>query len=258
MPSPFPGMNPYLERVGIWHDFHERFIPLAAEMLGGPLAPKYVTHIDEHVYIREMPLEERRLVGRGDVTVHRTPVVAGTRAGTVAVAPARVQIPQVDMEHLSFLEIRDRDNWEVVTVIELLSPANKYAGADREQYLAKRSQLLASAAHFVEIDLLRGGPRLPLKPLPDCDYYVMVSRVEERPEAGLWPIRLREPLPAVPIPLRSPDADVELDLQAALHRIYDAAHYELYAYREPPEPRLSAEDAAWAQQYVPPGLAMTP
>jgi hypothetical protein len=159
----------------------------------------------------------------------------------------------VDRERLSFLEIRDRDGWQLVTVIELLSPANKYAGPDREQYLAKRRELLASAVHFVEIDLLRGGPRMPMENLPECDYCVLVSRVETRPEAGVWPIRLREPLPPVRIPLRPPHADAQLDLQPVLHRIYDAAGYEDYIYRGPPHPQLNAEDAAWARQFVPGG-----
>ncbi len=81
-----------------------------------------------------------------------------------------------------------------MTVIELLSPTNKYAGPDREQYLVKRRELLASPVHFVEIDLLRGGPRMPMQDLPECDYCVLVSRVETRLDAGLWPIRLREPI----------------------------------------------------------------
>src|SRR5205807_8592511 len=106
-------------------------------------------------------------------------------------------------ERLAFVEIRDRVDRRLITVIELLSPTHRYAGPDREQYLAKRGQLLASGTHFVEIDLLRGGPRLPLKDLPECEYYVRVSRAEERPQAGLWPLRLRKRLPVIPIPLRS-------------------------------------------------------
>jgi hypothetical protein len=71
-----------------------------------------------------------------------------------------------------FLEIRDRQSRELITVVELLSPANKRAGADREQYMAKREELLKSAAHFVEIDLLRGGRPMPLERRPRCDYQI--------------------------------------------------------------------------------------
>lgn len=166
-------------------------------------------------------------------------------------APARTRLPAVDVERVSFVEIRDRDGWQLVTVIELLSPANMYAGPDREQYLAKRRELQGSTAHLVEIDLLRGGPRMPMEGLPECDYCVLVSRVEERPVAGLWPIRLRDPLPLVRIPLRPPHADAYLNLQELLHRVYDAAGYEDYIYRGQPQPLLRGEDAAWAQQFVP-------
>ena len=57
MPSPFPGMNPYLEQDDAWHDFHERFIPLVATLLGGQLRPRYIVKIDEHVYVHELAAE---------------------------------------------------------------------------------------------------------------------------------------------------------------------------------------------------------
>jgi hypothetical protein len=247
-------MNPYLEQEQVWHDFHERFCPAAAEVLTPQVRPGYVARIDEHVYIHELPAEPRHLAGRGDVSVARTGGGEAPRSATATVeAPARVQLPAIDIERLAFVEIRDRQDRRVVTVVEFLSPTNKYAGPDREQYLAKRGQLLASGVHFVEIDLLRGGPRLPLRNLPECDYYALVSRAEERPEADIWPIRLRERLPTIPIPLRAPHPDAQLDLQALLHRIYDAAGYEDDIYTGEPQPRLGPEDAIWARQFLPSG-----
>jgi hypothetical protein len=252
MPSPFPGMNPYLEQDTVWHDFHERFCPALAELLTPQVRPSYVARIDEHVYIHELPAEPRRLAARADVSLSRTQVTAGDQAGAVMLAPpVRVQLPAIDIERLAFVEIRDRVDRRVVTVIELLSPTNKYAGPDREQYLAKRGQLLARGTHLVEIDLLRGGPRLPLENLPNCDYYVLVSRAEERPEAGVWPLRVRDRLPVIPIPLRAPHADVQLDLQVLLDRIYDAAGYEDDIYIGEPQPRLTRRQAAWARRFLP-------
>src|SRR5262249_11882003 len=166
-------------------------------------------------------------------------------------APVQVWLPTVDVERSSLLEIRDRRNRQLITVIEVLSPSNKRPGPDREQYVAKREQVLHSSTHFVEIDLLRGYERMPMEPLPECDYCVMVSRVEHRLRAGLWPIRLRERLPAIPIPLRSQDKDLRLDLQEVLHRVYDAAGYENYIYDSTPEPALNPEDEAWARQFLP-------
>ncbi|MGH7224123.1 MAG: DUF4058 family protein, partial [Gemmataceae bacterium] len=157
----------------------------------------------------------------------------------------------IDVERLSFVEIRDRRDRQLVTVLELLSPSNKRQGPDREQYLAKRRQFLAGNVHLVEIDLLRGGPRMPVEDLPDCDYCIMVSRVEKRPDVGIWPVRLRERLPVIPIPLRAPDADARLDLQEALHHLYDAAGYEDYIYTGASQPPLHPDDAAWARQFLP-------
>jgi Protein of unknown function (DUF4058) len=261
MPSPFPGMNPYLEQVDVWHDFHERLLPHLAEVIGSQLAAHYIVKIDEHVYIHEPSAEQRGLIGRGDVLVssRRTGAQRGPATATAEEsAPAQVLLPAVDVEGQSFLEIRDCRDRRLVTVIELLSPTNKAAGPDREQYLGKRGQLLSSSAHFVEIDLLRGGPRMPFgTPEPSCAYYVLVSRMEGRPNAGIWPIGLRDSLPVVRIPVRAPDADAQLDLQSALHHVYDAARYENYIYEGTPEPELSEEDALWARQYLAPGREQT-
>ncbi|MDA1050875.1 MAG: DUF4058 family protein [Planctomycetota bacterium] len=249
MPSPFPGMNPYLEQASVWHDFHERFCPTVAEVLTSQVRPDYIVKIDEHVFIHELPDQRRGLLGRGDVTIASQSDQGTTSSATATIAaPAQVLLPAVDSESLSFLEIRDRDTMRLVTVIELLSPSNKQSGPDREQYVGKRSRLLNSAVHFVEIDLLRGGPRMPMKDLGECDYYVLVSRYQERPQAGVWPIQLRDPLPVIPIPLQPPHDDARLDLQKLLHRVYDAAAYEDYVYRGTPEPALEATDMEWSRQ----------
>jgi hypothetical protein len=252
MPSPFPGMNPYLEQEDVWHDFHERFLPHLAEVIGRQLAAYYVVKIDEHIYIHEPPAEGRTFLGRSDVFVATPQPTSQQSASATTEAPAQVELPSVDVERISFLEIRDRRDRRLVTVIELLSPTNKYSGPDREQYLGKRGRVLASSTHLVEIDLLRGGPRLPFAaPPPACDYYVLVSRMEKRPQADFWPIRLRERLPVIPIPLRESDADAQLDLQAGLHHVYDAARYENYIYEGSPHPVLNAEDEAWAGELLP-------
>ena len=110
--------------------------------------------------------------------------------------------------------------------------------------------MLNSSIHFVEIDFLRSRPRMPLEDLPACDYYALVSRFEERPQAGFWPIELRHPLPTLPIPLLASDAVARLDLQHLLHRVYDAAGYEDYIYRNEPEPALQPADLLWARQIL--------
>jgi hypothetical protein len=157
-----------------------------------------------------------------------------------------LQLPAVEVEkHLS-LEIRDRRNRRVITVLELLSPANKTPGADHDDYLAKRRQVLAGQTHLVEIDLRRGGRRPSPPELPACDYYALVSRYEDRPRVGFWPIGLRDPLPNLPVPLAENDPPVHLNLKAVLDRTYDLADYGKYIYQETPEPPLSADHEAWA------------
>jgi hypothetical protein len=253
MPSPFPGMNPYLEQADVWTDFHASYIVALRDALRPQLDPRYIVKIEEQLYIHEPTAEARRLHGKADVVAVPSGVATSRkRAAVVLDAPTQVTLPGSDVERLSRVEIRDRASRQLITAIELLSPANKYAGEDREQYLAKRGEVLASLAHFVEIDLLRGGPRMPLIGSPECDYCVLVSRAEKRPEAGLWPLLLRDPLPVIPIPVSSLDPDARLDLGPLLHRCYDSAGYQTYIYQGTPSPALSAKDAAWAEQVLKP------
>ena len=255
MPSPFPGMNPYLEHSSVWHDFHERFLPLAADALGSQVLPRYFVKIDEHLYVHELAEESRRLVGRADLSVTHLPSFgdAGRAGAQFLTAPAEVTAPDIDIESISYLEILDRETRQVVTVVELLSPSNKLAGPDRDQYVSKSRQLMWTNVNLVEIDLLRCGSRMHWVGMSACDYSVVVSRPQESPRAGLWPIQLRDRLPEIPVPLRPGDADARLDLQQLLHRIYDSAGYGYYIYDRAPEPALSPGDAEWARTFVPVG-----
>src|SRR3954466_4840651 len=98
MPSPFPGMNPYLEQDDAWHDLHERFLPAAAEALGVQVQPRYIVKIDEHVYVHELPPEPRRLLGRADLSVGQAPEAGPTPAAVELLeAPARIVLPVADI-----------------------------------------------------------------------------------------------------------------------------------------------------------------
>lgn len=254
MPSPFPGMNPYFEQPAVWSDFHTEFLTTLRRQLAPQVAPRYFVQIEQHIYIHDLPPEPRRLVGRADVSVSRPQGAAAGVAGVgLLEAPAEVRLPAQDVEEVPYLEVRDRAGRELVTVVELLSPSNKRPGPDREAYLAKRRELLRGPTHLVEIDLLRGGPPMPLEARPEGDYSVLVCRAGQRPAAGYWPVRLRDPLPVVPIPLRPPEPDARVDLQDVLHRTYDGPGYESFIYDGAPEPPLSSEDASWAERLVPRG-----
>jgi hypothetical protein len=252
MPSPFPGMNPYLEQADNWADFHTEFLTGLRHQLDPWIGPDYIVQLEKHVYIHELPPEPRRLLGRPEVSVVRSGTsTAGAPNLGVLEAPVEIQLPELDVERVAFLEIRDRHGRELVTVIELLSPSNKRPGDDRLQYLSKRREILRSTANLVEIDLLRGWPPMPAENRHEGDYAVMVSRAERRPTADFWPIRLRNRLPVIPIPLKPTDPDGQVDLQEVLHQAYDGGGYRKYIYDEPPEPPLTGADAEWAAQFVP-------
>jgi Protein of unknown function (DUF4058) len=250
MPSPFPGMDPYLEQEVIWHDFHERFLPAVAAYLSHQVLPRYIVLIDEHVYLYDVETEDHHPVGRPDLAVATTGgrFESEGRESVLGIieAPMQVRVPEMDEERESFLTVRDRTSREIITVVELLSPTNKRPGENRRRYLAKRADILTGTAHLVEIDLLRCTKPMPAEDRPECVYSVLVSRAGERPRAGFWPIGLRDPLPVVPIPLRADAPDAHLDLRAVIDRVYDEAGYRYFLYEHPPVPPLDGADAEWA------------
>ena len=250
MPSPFPGMNPYLEHPDIWPGVHYLLIAGMVRSVVAQCPKQYEVRPEKELYIREASADERRrMVYRADVGVSGPRVPAGAPAGAVAEAPTYATFEQsVTTDVHRWLEVRDLDTSEIITVIELLSPANKVAS--RGAYLEKRRRLLYDRVNFVEIDLLRLAGRMPLDGLPPCDYCLAVARPEERPRVGVWPLMLRDPLPVLPVPLRPPDADVYLDLPTLLDDAYDGGGFARSAYRHPPDPPLPEADSAWAESVL--------
>lgn len=248
MPSPFPGMNPYLENPTSWRDFHHSFLVRLREALVKRLKPLgYWVRVDVEVYLREQWSEFEVLLGIPDTaigTLDRHVEDSGSTM-TLSVPVRSMLTDDVPEEKVTFLELVDIKNRSVVAVIELLSPSNKNYGKDRAKYLYKRKMILESSVHLIELDFLRAGPRMKCQAPPACDYLVMVSRAEQRPEIDLWPIRLREPLPTIGIPLRGSDA-ISINLQNVLNDLYDASDYELDCYASPLKPPLRPDDAAWA------------
>lgn len=253
MPSPFPGMNPYLEQPDAWQDFHNSFIPAIRDALSRQVSPHFFVKIEEQLFVHEPATEERLRIGRADVALSKAVTIEFGSEPAVATldAPEQLDVETAfDIEKHNYLEIHDRQRRDVVAVIEVLSPSNKQPGADRDLYLAKRRNILRSPANFVEIDLLRGGPKMPTNKTPVCDYGILVSRSEDRPKVGHWPIMLRDRLPKIPVPLRDPIPLAWLDLQEILHTVYDRAYYKDYIYQGTPEPPLSGADRAWAEELV--------
>jgi hypothetical protein len=141
----------------------------------------------------------------------------------------------------------------LVTCIEVLSPSNKRRGTEGwQEYERKRQALLLGRANFIEIDLLRGGDKLPmLDPWPDSPYSLLVCRAIDAPYCRVWPVPLRRRLPVIPVPLLDPEPDLALDLQPLLDSIYALGRYdERINYTGRLTPALSGADAAWVRDLL--------
>jgi hypothetical protein len=253
MASPFPGMDPYLEQF--WGDVHQRLVTYACDQLQGALPGDLRARIQERVFV-ESPTAERnmypdvRVVERGR-RLGRGPAAP---AGGVAVAePLRIRLPDEPVTQ-GYIEILDVGSGrQVVTVIEILSPSNKFAGPGRKLYTQKQQECQAAGVALVEIDLLRDGPwalAIPEYLVPASHrlvYRVCVMRPGVEWLAEVYRVPLRERLPAINIPLRPSDGDVSLDLGVLVKQCYHNGGYDDdIDYQADPVTPLAPEDASWA------------
>lgn len=250
-------MDPYIEDEFFWSDFHTSMIGVMRETLNGVLPNSYVAAADRHVWVQERNGDEVGHLGSSDVHV----ADAGGEPGAAAVAtmtkqvaaPVTVVLPMTRADGNRYLRILDRRRRRVVTVIELLSRANKLSTGYGIAYRAKRADYLASDLNLVEIDLLRSGVRPPVNDPPPArsDYCITVCTATGFPQAGYWPLSVRDTLPLVPIPLEPDDDPVLLDLRACIDRVYDGGrYYSEIDYSQPPSPPLGEADATWARELL--------
>ena len=263
MPSPFPGMDPWLENRVLWQGVHNVYVSLCMMALNRILPPQLVATTEMRIQLT--PNDE----ARPDVgIVNRfatSPNLPGPplRGSGVAVAERLTVEPLViptfpEEERQAYLTIREVLHQEsVITVIELLSPSNK-RGRGYEQYRAKQAELLESETNLVEIDLLRAGMHTVAVPEERLlarqavwDYLVCVHDVTDRWNCTVWPLTMRHRLPELPIPLGSAFAPVPLDLQAIFDECYDTGRYgSILRYTTPPEVPLSETEAQWASDVL--------
>jgi Protein of unknown function (DUF4058) len=253
MPSPFPGMDPFVESPTHWSDFHPTFIGALREAINRVLPPGYRARLDERVMMinPEMAPPARKVMP--DVLVTSNPSMGGSKGlsgGALTLDPTTIENVELsDPVTETFIEIVRLPEHDAITMVELLSPTNKY-GEGRGIYLDKRQRLLRSPVNMVEIDLIRAGPRLELgRPLPPDHYYCFVSRGDRRPWCDVFHWSMRNKLPPIPIPLRSGDADVVVDLEEPFAVAFERGGYDQFIdYSQPvPPPALSDKDANWVK-----------
>jgi hypothetical protein len=268
MPSPFPGMDPFLEINPRWEGIHGWFVRKLAEQ-ALPKAQALDCWIDvERTIYQRLPSGEVMVVGRPDDLAGATfdnpkwQDWQGSGGGVALLEPKVVHEVVLDYETMErvrqdYLVVRELGQFQrVLAVVEVLSPANK-EGSYVARYREKRRRYLDSRTHFMEIDLLRGGenPARDLFPeLPESAYFLFVARKTDlgRNEEG-YPISLRDPLPVVGLPLGSPRPDLPLDLAAAFRSAYDLSVRPgsiRYRQETPPPPPLDEDDARWVREMV--------
>jgi hypothetical protein len=262
MPSPFPGMDPFLEHPACFLDLHGSLITYVRETLQHQLPDPYYAVINERLWVET----SERLI-EPDVDVLR-PNQGSPREGAlggVAVAmptrsqPLIIEVPHDERREGSVdIRIRDKDaNERIVTTIEVLSLTNKTPGEKgRELYVRKQQELIDSpATHLVEIDLLRGGVHTTAvsreriqKKGGLFDYHVVVHRFNEWERFYVYTVMLPERLPEIPIPLLPGDSDVSLNLQEVFDRCYDAGPYRRRVRYELARlvPPLAGDQMDWA------------
>jgi hypothetical protein len=252
MRSPLPGMDPWLEHPDLWPDVHTRLILAISDSLMPRIRPRYVARVEART-TKLSSLDVDRIY-RPDVAIRAGILAVSAQEVSVAVQedPAvkksQVIVPLIDEIEETFLTIQEVTSRKLVTAIEVLSPTNKKTKKPRARYLDKRDEYLQAKVNFVEIDLLRGGQPMPLRPPPaPSDYRILICRPKRSPSADLLRFSMRIPIPTIPIPLLPGDAEPNLELNEILHALYERAGYDLSIdYQQPPQPRLRKDDQLWA------------
>lgn len=255
MPSPFPGMDPWLERPALFPDLHDEFISALRNEFNRALPEGYAALGSSLVWVDQTHRREPDLsiLGEWDRTAGDVAGDLFSEAGMVAVAAEPLAEPWSE----PYLEIRSVEDERLVTAIEILSPSNKKAGDDgRAAYLQKQGEFRRGGAHLVEIDLLRGGTHTTAIPLsrlrqilPHFDYHVCVTVIGDPIRFEVKPFRLADRLPSIAVPLDPGVRPVVIDLQPVLDHAYDSGRYRRLAkYADKsPVPPLTAEQQVWAE-----------
>jgi len=255
-------MDPFIESCGLWEDFHTHLIEKIYDALAEIAPEGYAVRTGERSYVVLVQSDDEQShsfipdVGitltsrlKSQTDLNPKSVVAES-AGEFEPIEIRPFIEEEYRE--TFVEIRTADTSQrLVTTIEVLSPSNKRQGSQGwNLYARKRQGILLSDVHLVEIDLLRGGQRMPMvDPWPTSPYVFLVARQYPAKNCKAWPAFALRPLPSIPVPLAKPDPDLMLDLQPMVEAIYRRSRYFLSIdYTKPPVPPLQPQESDWLKE----------
>lgn len=255
MSSPFPGMDPWLERRGLWPDVHDSLIMTLRRVLVPLVSPKYYIAARQRTVFAVESTDLDFIVPDVSV-VQRAAGGAGIQSeSTILAEPMLVEVPVREKIAEDYLEVVEASTHEVITVIEILSWSNKTPGRDRHAYERKRERIFQTSTHLVEIDLLRAGEPMPFTFLQTNGHFnhyrILVKRGDHGRRAYLYPFNVREAMPIFTLPLQAGDHEPPVRLGEALKQTYDEYRYDLRLnYNAPPEPPLSDADAQWAAEIL--------
>jgi hypothetical protein len=253
MKSLFPGIDPFVESQGFWPDFHASFIIYWRDALNERLPEQYEVRIDERVNVINLPEDKRKRM-EPDLALERhegNGAPLSDTGGVATMAPVTIPLLIEEEQRETYIEILHRPNRTLVAILELLSPANKEEPG-RNAYLAKRNALINQPVHLVEIDFLIKGQRPPLaREYPPGQLFALIARADRRPDCDVYAWTLRDPVPAIPIPLRSPDADVLLPLAEIFQQTYERGRYRRdIDYTNRTGLALNEADWQWVEEVV--------
>jgi hypothetical protein len=219
MPSPFAGMDPYLEDGKLWPSFQHQMVHSLYQMLLPGLMDRYRARVCQRIYVAEQALF--------------TSIIR-------------------EEHQESLIEIRQRADGRLITIVDAAGPANKTTSEGRAAYLEKRREGQSCQCNLVEIDLvLQGAPLLDYsrEGLPDWDFAVTVTRASKPDQYEIYTATLEKPLPRFRLPLAADDRDTVVDLQAAFNRAFDQGNFlEKIDYRHDPATKLDDADRAYVDQ----------
>jgi hypothetical protein len=209
-------MDPYLEDAGLWPAFHHQLVTCLYQILLPGLVDRYRARVAQRHYVTEQALF--------------TSVVR-------------------EEHHEDFIEIRQRSDGRLVTLVDVVSPSNKTTASGRDAYLGKRREGRTGGANLVELDLvLQGQPMLDYSRdgLPDWDYAVTVTRSTQPERYEIYTATLQKRLPRFRLPLAADDRDTVLDLHTAFTRCYDQGGFaNKIDYARDPGTPLTDDDRQW-------------